>query len=193
MRLRSSTPLCKFLRSCRLLSKGKPLYPIVALAVASGARRSELLALQWRDVDYVKATVKIERQLEQTGAPACASSRQRAKNGKRTITLAGVGDRHVEGAPAPGARATHAFRHGQSRARRLTSLATTQGRPIPPNSLSIMWRKATLPLGLDVKLHSLRHSHASALIAAGIDPITVSRRLGHASASFTLHCYGHLL
>ena len=67
-----------------------------------------------------------------------------------------------------------------------------QGRPIPPNSLSIMWRKATRPLGLDVKFHSLRHSHASALIAAGIDPITVSRRLGHASAAFTLHCYGHL-
>ena len=61
-----------------------------------------------------------------------------------------------------------------------------------PNSLSIMWRKATRPLGLDVKFHSLRHSHASALIAARIDPITVSRRLGHASAAFTLHCYGHL-
>ncbi len=40
--------------------------------------------------------------------------------------------------------------------------------------------------------HSLRHSHASALIAAGLDVVAVSRRLGHASPALTLSVYAHL-
>ena len=43
-----------------------------------------------------------------------------------------------------------------------------------------------------ITFHSLRHSHASALIAAGIDVVTVSRRLGHASPALTLSVYSHL-
>lgn len=41
-------------------------------------------------------------------------------------------------------------------------------------------------------LHSLRHAHASRLIAAGVDILTVSRRLGHGSPAITLNVYGHL-
>ena len=44
-----------------------------------------------------------------------------------------------------------------------------------------------------VTLHSLRHTHASMWIAAGVDLLTVSRRLGHASLSVTLDVYGHLV
>jgi integrase len=40
--------------------------------------------------------------------------------------------------------------------------------------------------------HALRHSHASALIAAGMDPVTVSKRLGHGSSAVTLTVYAHL-
>jgi integrase len=43
-----------------------------------------------------------------------------------------------------------------------------------------------------VTLHALRHTHASQIIAAGMDPVAVSRRLGHASVSITLGIYGHL-
>jgi len=44
-----------------------------------------------------------------------------------------------------------------------------------------------------VTLHSLRHTHASMLIASGVDIITVSRRLGHGSPKVTLEVYGHLI
>jgi len=43
-----------------------------------------------------------------------------------------------------------------------------------------------------VSLHALRHSPASQLIASGIDVLTISRRLGHASPTITLGVYGHL-
>jgi integrase len=43
-----------------------------------------------------------------------------------------------------------------------------------------------------ITLHSLRHSHASQLIASGLDILTISRRLGHGSPTITLGVYGHL-
>jgi integrase len=46
-------------------------------------------------------------------------------------------------------------------------------------------------LGIDLTLHGLRHTHVSQLIAAGMDVLTISRRIGHASADITLRVYGH--
>jgi integrase len=67
------------------------------------------------------------------------------------------------------------------------------GSPWGPDYLSRVWRLAMVALGLPrVGLHSLRHAHASALIAAGVDVLTISRRLGHATPAFTLVVYGHL-
>lgn len=62
-----------------------------------------------------------------------------------------------------------------------------------PDYLSRAWRRATVTLGLPcVGLHGLRHSHASVLIAANVDVLTISRQLGHATPAFTLAVYGHL-
>ena len=47
-------------------------------------------------------------------------------------------------------------------------------------------------LKIDCTLHGLRHTHVSQLIAAGLDVLTISRRMGHASAAITLRVYGHL-
>ena len=44
-----------------------------------------------------------------------------------------------------------------------------------------------------VSFHSLRHTHASTLIRAGVDILVISRRLGHSKASITLDIYGHLI
>ena len=62
-----------------------------------------------------------------------------------------------------------------------------------PDYLSRVWWLAMAALELPrVGLHGLRHAHASALIAAGVDVLTISRRLGHATPAFTLAVYGHL-
>ena len=50
-----------------------------------------------------------------------------------------------------------------------------------------MWGRA-----VDVTFHALRHTHASALSAAGIDVVTVSRRLGHSKPTITMNVYAHL-
>jgi integrase len=67
------------------------------------------------------------------------------------------------------------------------------GSPLRPNQLSWLWRSACKSLKLHrVSFHALRHTHASALIAAGLDVVAISRRLGHANPTVTLNIYGHL-
>jgi integrase len=61
-----------------------------------------------------------------------------------------------------------------------------------PHTLTQQWRKAMKRAGLVASLHSLRHTHASTLIASGLDVLTISRRLGHATPVLTLGTYGHL-
>src|SRR5262249_41414864 len=68
------------------------------------------------------------------------------------------------------------------------------GTPFSPDRVSGDFARATNAAGLPhVTLHTLRHTHASQLIAAGVDILTISRRLGHHSAALTLTVYGHLL
>ena len=51
---------------------------------------------------------------------------------------------------------------------------------------------AMVALKIDCTLHGLRHFHVSRLIASGLDVLTISRRIGHASPTITLNVYGHL-
>jgi integrase len=67
------------------------------------------------------------------------------------------------------------------------------GNPVHQNTAGHQWRKARRKADCPkLKLHDLRHSYASGLIAAGCDVVTVQRALGHRSAIVTLNTYGHL-
>jgi integrase len=68
------------------------------------------------------------------------------------------------------------------------------GRPLSPRTFSGDWGEAAEKFGMgDITLHALRHTHASQLIDAGVDVVTISKRLlGHASPNITLQIYAHL-
>jgi integrase len=66
--------------------RGSPLYPIVAVAASTGARRNEILALRWTDIDPVEKTLTIERALEETKAGLTFKA-PKTKRGTRTITI----------------------------------------------------------------------------------------------------------
>ncbi len=70
--------------------------------------------------------------------------------------------------------------------------ARWDGRMRAPHWLSQKFAQAMAALGIECKLHGLRHTHVSQLIAAGLDVLTISRRIGHASPAITLNVYGHL-
>jgi integrase len=62
-----------------------------------------------------------------------------------------------------------------------------------PDDLTRIWARVILAKKLPLTFHALRHTHASMLIASGLDVLTISRRLGHSKPSVTLDVYGHLL
>jgi integrase len=171
--------------------EGHALYPIVALALATGMRRGELLALRWEDVNLGGATLRVERALEETSA-GLRFKAPKTRHGRRTISL-----------PPSGIDALRAHRLRQLELRVTLGqgkpesgalvFSTIEGAPLSPDNLSRDWRRVVTAFDLPrVKFHALRHSHASALIASGLDVLTVSRRLGHGNPVVTLNTYAHL-
>jgi integrase len=171
--------------------RGSPLYLIASVLLATGLRRGEALALRWQDLDLEKGALRVERTLEETTRGGIVVKPPKTKRSKRTVTL-----------PA----STVALLREHRRAQQEHWFALGRGRlpddqPVfadwdgslrRPLRLTQTWRKAMAAAGLKVSLHSLRHTHASALIAEGVDVLTVSRRLGHATPVLALTTYGHL-
>jgi len=68
------------------------------------------------------------------------------------------------------------------------------GEPLDPNLVSRSFGKMIKNAGLShIRLHDLRHTHATMMLEAGVHPKVVSERLGHASISITLDTYSHVL
>jgi integrase len=166
------------------------IFPQIVVLLSTGMRRGELMGLQWRDVDLDGAAVRIDRSVEKTRA-GLRIKEPKTRNGRRLIAL-----------PAAAVAALRQHRKATLEMRialgaRLPDEAfvfgTIEGRLRDPDRLTQDWQRFTSARNLPkVTLHSLRHAHASALIAAGTDVVTVSRRLGHGSPTITLGVYSHL-
>ena len=169
--------------------EGHSLLPVVAVALGTGARRGEIAALRWCDLDLDAATVRIERSIEDGTLRVKAP---KTSAGRRTVSMPAI---------AVGTLRDH--RRQQLEQRMALGIGNmpadayvfghVDGSILNPDSLSDRWREAVKSRKLPkVTFHALRHSHASALIAAGLDVVTVSKRLGHASPALTLGVYSHL-
>jgi integrase len=170
-----------------------PLYMLASLALGTGARRGELLALRWRDIDFDSRRLTIEQALEQTAEHGIRTKEPKTKHGRRTISLPAhiVAELRAHHA----AQAEQRLALGMGRAPEdATVLAGVDGKPLSPDTVSKQWERTMDALGRpEITLHSLRHTHASMLIASGMDILTISRRLGHANPTVTLNVYGHLI
>jgi integrase len=173
-----------------LRSRDLPLYAIATVALATGMRRGELLALRWKDIDLDGGKLRVEQSLEQTRAGLRFKS-PKTKHGRRTITIppAVVSDLRAHWKAMQEQRL--ALGLGRSAPDDLV-FTMWDGSPRKPNALTNDWLRASAVIGRRINLHALRHTHASSLIAAGIDILTISRRLGHANPKITLSVYGHL-
>lgn len=170
--------------------RGRPLHTIATLALATGMRRGELCGLRWKDVDLDGGKIRVEQSLEQTKAGLRFKS-PKTRHARRTIAI-----------PVSTVVELRAYWSAQQEQRLALGLgrslpgdlvfAAWDGTPRKPNWLTNEWLRATMAVGRRISLHALRHTHASSLIAAGIDILTISRRLGHANPSVTLGVYGHM-
>ena len=172
-----------------------PMRPYWYLVLFQGMRRGEALGLRWRDVDLDTGHAAIV----QTIVPD-ARNRGQAQVGD-TKTAAGV--RRVRLSPET-IEALRAHRP-QWAARKLKAgeawgesdliTCTDAGEPITPNHADAAWRTLRRMAGIPatVRLHDLRHTHASFLIQSGENPKVIQERLGHKRVSTTLDIYGHLM
>jgi integrase len=171
--------------------RGRSVYPAFVVALATGMRRGELLALRWQDVDLDGAFLRVEQSLEQTKAGLRFKS-PKTKFGRRRITLPASAVTVLRDHRKTQAEQRLKLGMGKAPAESLV-FATWEGKPRSPNSLTKEWSEAIQATKLPrVTLHSLRHTHASHLIASGLDVLAISRRLGHGSPTITLGVYGHL-
>jgi integrase len=170
--------------------RGSTLFPIVAVAAFTGARRNEILALRWSDLDVVAKTLRIERAIEDTNAHGLRMKGPKTARGKRTITIdddliallmaererylrimAGVPD----AAPVdlslvkprlPSLGESFSFiemREPRTTTKQFVRIATALGFP-------------------GLRFHDLRGTHATLLLNAGVPAHVVAERCGHDTA-----------
>jgi integrase len=157
------------------------------LAASTGARRGELCALQWSDVDLERGSVAITKALEPYGA---AGRIKETKTGnRRRVALD---------------EATTALmrEHALAMQRRASAVGGSLGpwvfssdpacaTPWHPASVTHWFGRLARSVGVACRLHDLRHFAATQALDAGLPVVAVSRRLGHARSSTTLDVYGH--
>jgi len=166
------------------------LYAPILVAVTTGLRRGELLALRWSDLDLEKATLSVNRALEETGtgvafkAPKTARSRRTMPLAQ--ITVQALRDHHR-------AQAELKLKTGPAYADQDLVFATPLGTPWSPSDFSRAFRTFKARHGYQFRFHDLRHTHASLLLAQGAHVKVVQERLGHASVTMTMDTYSHLL
>jgi integrase len=156
--------------------------------LATGARRGEVCALTWRTVDLDAGTIRIVEALQQIGRTVIRGSTKTAKS--RTVTVpAAVVDELCHWRR----RQAEQFLSLGSRPDLDTPVCTwPDGSGIKPEALTAFFHRLVKRLELPVRFHSLRHTHATALLAAGVHPKVAQERLGHASIAITMDTYSHV-
>lgn len=169
------------------------LATLLLLAALTGARRGELCALRWPDIDFAAGTVTIARSVYDQAGGGGWGEKTTKTHQSRTVGLDALG--------------LEALRRHRLTVDELAasldlevlsdgfvfSRSPVGAEPIRPDVLSKFTKRVALAAGVDSHLHALRHFSATQAIAAGFDPVTVSGRLGHADPSVTLRVYSHAL
>jgi integrase len=168
-------------------------YPFVKLALATGMRRGEILALKWSDVDWAKGheALAVDETLVKVGKDILFTPPKTEKS-RRTVTI-------DEGTVA----FLKAYRKVWAE-RKLAAgpawqgydliLPNEDGSPQDPVLLTNRFKYHVEPFGKPgFRVHDLRHTHATLLLLAGVHPKVVQERLGHATIAITLDIYSHVI
>ena len=182
------------------LSDAPPQYSVITqLALLLGARRGEICALRWSDIDFEKGTLSIKRTVQSIPGIGLVFNTPKTRRGKRCLR---IGADCVELLQEYRRyQKAERFRIGSAWVRKVTLengkvvdndmlFTKWNGEPMDPDIISSWFPKFLEAHDLpSIHFHSLRHSNASILIAAHVPITTVSGRLGHAQTSTTLNYY----
>ena len=173
--------------------RGSEIFPKALLALFCGLRAGEVLALRWSAVDLDSSRVlHVRESVEEVAGQPLTIKRPKTEAGIRKVTMPDIVVDALRDHRRQQLERRMAMGTGRPPDNALIFPAQTGG-PSRRTALSIRWGETAAALGHpDITFHSLRHCHASQLIAAKVDVVTVSKRLGHADPSITLRVYSHL-
>ena len=176
---------------------------LFALALETGLRKSELLGLQWKDIDG--ASLRVDRQLlgvrEDDGKPVLVTSPPKGKRSRsldlseEMVTL--LREHKREQSELKLKNRLHYVDHGLVFAQAWEHKSGKHSRlGMPLNKTMLVAQLAKWCRESEVKrvtVHGLRHTSATLLLSAGVQPHVVQRRLGHSKIEMTLNIYSHVL
>lgn len=165
------------------------LYAAWLLAASTGMRRGEVLGLRWSDLDLDRASIGVRQALVQVGKELTFSSPKTAR-GCRSValdptTVSALRDHRKR-------QVAEMLALGGGYQDNGLVFCEVDGKPLRPDSFSKRFDRAVRDASVPkIRLHDLRHTHATLALQAGVHPKVVSERLGHATVSFTLDVYSH--
>ena len=175
--------------------KGRRIEAFIILALTTGARRGELLALHWDDLDFEQKTMRISRSMTHARGRGIYEGETKTQMSRRTVLLADI---------AIDALKEHRSTQEDARLKWLEAgkkwvdngfvFPGFDGRYLPFETLRLWFVDALRDAGLPhMRLHDLRHSAATILLVKGVHPKVVQELLGHSSISMTMDVYSHVL
>lgn len=171
----------------------EPFEALFVLAILTGARQSELLALTWDDVDLKNGRMQIRRTLMRIHQVGFIVSEPKTNKSRRSVHLNVL---------AVEALKRHRLRQNELRLKAGANwdmqnliFCNSLGRPLEATN---MISRSFLPLlakaGLPrIRFHDLRHTAASLLLSQGVHPKIVQELLGHSQIGLTMDTYSHVL
>ena len=169
-------------------AKDTDFHLAIAIMSATGIRRGELLALKWENVDIANRVIHIKENMVQAGTEILEKS-PKSDSGLRDISIGGklatllseAKMQYFVDMAEPGFRDLGYVIHKHN------------GTPYRPDSMTQKWNRFLKMHNLRyIRLHDLRHTHATLLLQSGVNVKTVQDRLGHSDVTITLNTYAHV-
>ena len=170
---------------------GKRWYPLFALALLTGLRKGELLGLRWSAVDLEQGTIHVNRTLQRTRKGLSLEDTKTEKS-RRAVPIGPVLVDALRKHKLTQAQERWFAKQGEYRDSGLV-FTVAKGGPISPRNMNRSFERLLKRSGLPpIRIHDLRHSHATQLLIAGEHPKVVQERLGHAKMATTMDTYSHV-